>query len=155
MIGSVGGLKPYPTMLFRLGSHAHGDSVVGRLRWSIEVTFEKGQAHLGLETHRQCPDQAIGHMDHSPVGLVLPCHGARPAVEPWWSYSCISDSMASQSRPTFGLSGLGASASLACSLSGALHWPTRVHAIAREAFDLLVDDPPFTGRPAKVKVKRS
>ena len=28
------------------------------MRWSVEVTFEEGRAHLGLETQRQCSDQA-------------------------------------------------------------------------------------------------
>jgi hypothetical protein len=29
------------------------------MRWSVEVTFEEGRAHLGLETQRQWSDQAI------------------------------------------------------------------------------------------------
>ena len=28
-------------------------------RWSMEVAFEEARAHLGLETQRQCNDQAI------------------------------------------------------------------------------------------------
>ncbi len=28
-------------------------------RWSLEVTFEEGRAHLGIETQRQWSDQAI------------------------------------------------------------------------------------------------
>lgn len=29
------------------------------LRWNLEVTFEEGRRHLGLETQRQWSDQAI------------------------------------------------------------------------------------------------
>jgi hypothetical protein len=28
-------------------------------RWSLEVTFEEGRAHLGIETQRQWSDRAI------------------------------------------------------------------------------------------------
>jgi len=38
-------------------------------RWSVEVTFEEGRAHLGLETQRQWSDQAIARA--TPVLLVL------------------------------------------------------------------------------------
>jgi len=39
------------------------------MRWSIEVTFEEGRAHLGLETQRQWSDQAIART--TPVLLAL------------------------------------------------------------------------------------
>jgi hypothetical protein len=39
------------------------------LRWSVEVTFEEGRAHLGLETQRQWSDQAIART--TPVLLAL------------------------------------------------------------------------------------
>jgi hypothetical protein len=38
-------------------------------RWSVEVTFEEGRAHLGLETQRQWSDQAIART--TPVLLAL------------------------------------------------------------------------------------
>jgi hypothetical protein len=37
--------------------------------WSVEVTCEQGRAHLGLETQRQWPDQAIART--TPVLLAL------------------------------------------------------------------------------------
>jgi DDE superfamily endonuclease len=39
------------------------------MRWSIEVTFEEGRAHLGLETQRQWSDQAVART--TPVLLAL------------------------------------------------------------------------------------
>ena len=39
------------------------------MRWSVEVTFEAGRAHLGLETQRQWSDQAIART--TPVLLAL------------------------------------------------------------------------------------
>jgi DDE superfamily endonuclease len=39
------------------------------MRWSVEVTFEEGRAHLGLETQRQWSDQAIART--TPVLLAL------------------------------------------------------------------------------------
>jgi hypothetical protein len=39
------------------------------MRWSVEVTFEEGRAHLGLETQRQSSDQAIART--TPVLLAL------------------------------------------------------------------------------------
>jgi hypothetical protein len=39
------------------------------LRWSVEVTFEEGRAHLGLETQRQWSDNAIART--TPVLLAL------------------------------------------------------------------------------------
>jgi DDE superfamily endonuclease len=39
------------------------------MRWSVEVTFEEGRAHLGLETQRQWADQAIART--TPVLLAL------------------------------------------------------------------------------------
>jgi hypothetical protein len=39
------------------------------MRWSLEVTFEEGRAHLGLETQRQWSDQAIART--TPVLLAL------------------------------------------------------------------------------------
>jgi len=52
------------------------------MRWSVEVTFEEGRAHLGLETQRQWSDLAIARS--TPVLLALfslvtswPCSGAR------------------------------------------------------------------------------
>jgi hypothetical protein len=38
-------------------------------RWAVEVTFEEGRAHLGLETQRQGSDQAIART--TPVLLAL------------------------------------------------------------------------------------
>jgi hypothetical protein len=38
-------------------------------RWSIDVTCEEGQAHLGLETQRQWSDQAVART--TPVRLAL------------------------------------------------------------------------------------
>jgi len=39
------------------------------MRWSVEVTFEEGRAHLGLETQRQWSDQAIART--TPVLLAV------------------------------------------------------------------------------------
>jgi hypothetical protein len=39
------------------------------MRWSIEVTFEEGRPHLGLETQRQWSDQAVART--TPVLLAL------------------------------------------------------------------------------------
>jgi DDE superfamily endonuclease len=39
------------------------------MRWAVEVTFEAGRAHLGLETQRQWSDQAIART--TPVLLAL------------------------------------------------------------------------------------
>src|SRR5918998_3180211 len=39
------------------------------MRWSVEVTFEEGRAHLGLDTQRQWSDQAIART--TPVLLAL------------------------------------------------------------------------------------
>jgi hypothetical protein len=39
------------------------------MRWSVEVTFEEGRTHLGLETQRQWSDQAIART--TPVLLAL------------------------------------------------------------------------------------
>jgi hypothetical protein len=39
------------------------------MRWSVEVTFEEGRAHLGVETQRQWSDQAIART--TPVLLAL------------------------------------------------------------------------------------
>jgi hypothetical protein len=39
------------------------------MRWSVEVTFEEGRAHLGLEPQRQWSTQAIAHA--TPVLLAL------------------------------------------------------------------------------------
>src|SRR5215510_5680482 len=39
------------------------------MRWSVEVTFEEGRAHLGLETQRQWSDRAIART--TPVLLAL------------------------------------------------------------------------------------
>ena len=39
------------------------------MRWSVEVTFEEGRVHLGLETQRQWSDQAIART--TPVLLAL------------------------------------------------------------------------------------
>jgi hypothetical protein len=39
------------------------------MRWSVEVTFEEGRAHLGLETQRQWSDHAIART--TPVLLAL------------------------------------------------------------------------------------
>jgi hypothetical protein len=39
------------------------------MRWSIEVAFEEGRAHLGLETQRQWSDQAVART--TPVLLAL------------------------------------------------------------------------------------
>jgi hypothetical protein len=39
------------------------------MRWSVEVTFEEGRAHLGLETQRQWSDQAIART--TPMLLAL------------------------------------------------------------------------------------
>ncbi len=39
------------------------------MRWSVEVTFEEGRAHLGLETPRQWSDQAIART--TPVLLAV------------------------------------------------------------------------------------
>ena len=39
------------------------------MRWSVEVTFEEGRAHLGLETQRQWSDLAIART--TPVLLAL------------------------------------------------------------------------------------
>ena len=39
------------------------------MRWAVEVTFEEGRAHLGLETQRQWSDQAIART--TPVLLAL------------------------------------------------------------------------------------
>lgn len=39
------------------------------IRWSVEVTFEEGRAHLGLETQRQWSDQAIART--TPILLAL------------------------------------------------------------------------------------
>jgi DDE superfamily endonuclease len=39
------------------------------MRWSVEVTFEEGRAHLGVETQRQWSDQAIART--TPILLAL------------------------------------------------------------------------------------
>jgi hypothetical protein len=39
------------------------------MRWSVEVTFEEGRAHLGLETQRQWSDQAIARTTPVLLGL--------------------------------------------------------------------------------------
>jgi hypothetical protein len=39
------------------------------MRWSMEVTFEEGRAHLGLEAQRQWSDRAIART--TPVLLAL------------------------------------------------------------------------------------
>jgi len=39
------------------------------MRWSLEVTFEEGRAHLGLETQRQWSDQAIARTTPILLGL--------------------------------------------------------------------------------------
>ena len=90
-------------------------------RWSVEVTFEEGRAHLGLETQRQWSDQAIART--TPVLLALfslvavlalqLSHGRKiPVPVTAWD---------SQSRADLrGLFGLGAWASLACPVCGEL-----------------------------------
>jgi hypothetical protein len=39
------------------------------MRWSVEVTFEEGRAHLGLETQRQWSDRAIRRTTPALLGL--------------------------------------------------------------------------------------
>jgi hypothetical protein len=39
------------------------------MRWSVEVTFEEGRAHLGLETQRQWSDQAMARTTPVLLGL--------------------------------------------------------------------------------------
>jgi hypothetical protein len=39
------------------------------LRWNVEVTFEEGRRHLGLETQRQCSDKAIARTTPVLLGL--------------------------------------------------------------------------------------
>lgn len=39
------------------------------MRWSVEVTFEEGRAHLGLETQRQWSDRAIARTTPVLLGL--------------------------------------------------------------------------------------
>lgn len=39
------------------------------MRWSVEVTFEEGRAHLGVETQRQWSDKAIGRTTPVLFGL--------------------------------------------------------------------------------------
>jgi DDE superfamily endonuclease len=39
------------------------------MRWAVEVTFEEGRAHLGLETQRQWSDQAIARTTPVLLGL--------------------------------------------------------------------------------------
>ena len=39
------------------------------MRWSVEVTFEEGRAHLGLETQWQWSDWAIAHTTPVLLGL--------------------------------------------------------------------------------------
>jgi hypothetical protein len=39
------------------------------MRWAVEVTFEEGRAHLGLEAQRQWSDPAIAHT--TPVLLAV------------------------------------------------------------------------------------
>ncbi len=39
------------------------------LRWNVEVTFEEGRRHLGLESQRQWSDQAIARTTPALLGL--------------------------------------------------------------------------------------
>jgi len=47
------------------------DSIIAAFvqRWSLEVTFEEGHAHLGLETQRQWSDKAIDRCTPALLGL--------------------------------------------------------------------------------------
>jgi hypothetical protein len=87
------------------------------MRWSVEVTFEEERVHLGLETQRQWSERDRPD-DSRPVGSVFARDRAGLAVEPRRAESRPDDGVVSQSRANLhGLSGVGASASLARSVS--------------------------------------
>ena len=91
------------------------------MRWSVEVTFEEARAHLGLETQRQWSDQAIARTTPVLLALfslvtVLALQLSHGRADPG-----AGDGLVSQSRADLrGLSGLGASASLARPVFGEL-----------------------------------
>jgi hypothetical protein len=62
-------------------------------RWSLEVTFEEGRAHLGIETQRQCSDLASERSTPLLFGLyslvtlfgqALHPHGQVPLAQAAW-----------------------------------------------------------------------
>jgi len=64
-------------------------------RWSLEITFEEGHAHLGLETQRQWSDLAIERTTPLLFGLyslvtlfgqALCPHGQLPLKQSAWYY---------------------------------------------------------------------
>jgi hypothetical protein len=54
------GKRP-PKAIFSTDPTAGAEEMISDFmkRWSLEVTFEEGRAHLGIETQRQWPDLAI------------------------------------------------------------------------------------------------
>jgi len=50
------------------------------LRWHVDVTFEEGRRHLGVETQRQWSEQVI--VLSSPLGLSAPLSVRRGAPRP-------------------------------------------------------------------------
>jgi hypothetical protein len=78
-------------------------------RWNIEVTFEEGRAHLGLETQRQWTTRAVSRTTPCLLGLfsvvVLMAHAAHPDHLPtrhtaWYvkSEATFSDALAAVRR---------------------------------------------------------
>lgn len=53
-------------------------------RWSLEVTFEEGRAHLGIETQRQWSDRAIERSTPLLFGQALHPDGHIPVAQAAW-----------------------------------------------------------------------
>jgi hypothetical protein len=53
-------------------------------RWSLEVTFEEGRAHLGIETQRQWSDRAIERSTPLLFGQALHPDGHIPVAQTAW-----------------------------------------------------------------------
>jgi hypothetical protein len=122
------------------------------MRWSVEVTFQEERAHLGLETQRQWSDRAIARTTPVLLGLFslvtvlalrLSEAGHNPVPMTAWYHTA---------EPTFGLSGLGAPASLACPVLRELRCEARVRAIPSGGFRPLAHRPLVSGLVGQSRV---
>ena len=83
-------------------------------RWSLEVTFEEGRAHLGIQTQRQWSDQASERSTPLLFGLyslvtlfgqALHPHGHIPVAQTAWyrkQTATFGDVLAVVRRPLWG-----------------------------------------------------
>ena len=67
-------------------------------RWSLEVTFEEGRAHLGIETQRQWSDLAIERSTPLLFGLYSLVTLFGQALHPDGQYPCRSSRLVSQAH---------------------------------------------------------